>query len=233
MEIRPGADLEQPGKEVWVIKMERVENGRGFFVAFEGGEGGGKTSQIGLIGEWFNDNDQPTKTFREPGTGRVSEAIRSLLIGEKMADQTEALLFLAARSEFVSRHLRPTLEAGVNVVNDRFATSTYVYQGLARGLSVEDLVYINRFAVGNLKPDHNILLDLPPEVGLARVRGESDLDVIESLGLGFHRKVNGGYLDIAKGDPDNWTIIDATKSFEEVTKAIKGTFVDLGYYVQK
>lgn len=227
------ADLERQVKERVMFNMERVENGKGFFVVFEGGEGGGKTSQVGLIGEWLNENAQPTKTFREPGTGRVSEAIRSLLIGEKMADQTEALLFLAARSEFVNRHLRPTLEAGVNVINDRFATSTYVYQGLARGLSVGDLMYINRFAVGNLKPDHNFLLDVPPEVGLARARGEGNLDVIESMGLDFHRKVNGGYLDIARGDPDNWTIIDATKSFEEVTEAIKGTFADLGYYVQK
>jgi len=210
--------------------MERVENGRGFFVVLEGGEGGGKSTQARLIGEWFNENNQPTKTFREPGTGPVSEGIRSLLVSGGMANETEALLFLAARSEFVRKILRPTLEQQTNVVNDRFATSTFIYQGLARGLNVEDLMYMNRFAVGSLIPDHSFLLDVPVEVGLARARGLGELDAIESMGLDFHKIVNGGYLDIARSDLDNWTIVDATASFEEVSRTIKGTLTDLGYY---
>jgi dTMP kinase len=185
----------------------------GLFIAFEGPEGSGKTTQIQLLAAWLRDCGRNVLTTREPGGTRIGNVIRDLLLNRdhtEMQPQTEILLFSAARAQIVGEVIRPHLAAGGVVLCDRFSDSTMAYQGYGRQLDLDMLRLITAFATGDLKPDWVIYLDLPVAEGLRRKRdGDgSEWNRMESEQQEFHERVRRGYLALAAAEPERWLVID-------------------------
>jgi len=209
----------------------------GFFITFEGPEGAGKTSQVELLAKALSGQGFTVVTTREPGGTPLAEQIRDVLKHydkpDPMLPETELLLVAAARAQHVRRVILPALAAGKVVLCDRFADSTEAYQGAGRALDMEFLRRLNAFAAGNRGPDMTILLDLPPEIGLARalVRGlaqgaVSGNDRLEAEQLDFHRRVREAYLAIARREPERVRVFDAAMGIAELHKAIAKVVAD-------
>lgn len=187
------------------------------FVTLEGPEGAGKSTVARQLAATLEEQGHKTVLTREPGSGQLGQQIRALLLeSDGMSQTCELFLFLADRAQHVESLVRPALAAGSVVLCDRYADSTIVYQGHARGHSVEELTELNSLATGGLKPDVTLLLDLDPELGLARLESKDRLD---SEPLEFHQKVRQGFLAEAKKDPERWVIIDASGPAEDVFAA--------------
>ena len=185
---------------------------RGLFVTFEGIDRSGKTTQAGLLVDALG---EAALGVREPGGTAAGERVRELLKDPDLdlSPESEALLFAAARAELVSEVILPALEQGRVVVSDRFLDSSLAYQGGARGLGIEDVEQINRFATRGLKPDLTFLLDLSPADAAARV-GESDR--FEDEGAGLQEAVGAAYEHLMQADPARWRRVDATRSPDAV-----------------
>jgi dTMP kinase len=184
----------------------------GLFVTFEGIDRSGKTTQARLLCEALGDAAVPV---REPGGTAVGERVRELLKdpGAELGAETEALLFAAARAELVARVIRPALEDGRVVVSDRFLDSSLAYQGSARGLGLEEVAQINRFATGGLVPDLTFLLAIDPAAAAAR---GSEADRFEAEGAELQERVLHAYEQLAAAEPERWRRIDADRPPEEV-----------------
>jgi dTMP kinase len=181
------------------------------FITFEGGEGCGKSTQSRLLWKKLTQQSIPVILTHEPGGTALGNEIRKALKrkgGSTISPQAELLLFAASRAQLVAEVIGPALEDGNVVICDRFSHSTVAYQGYGRGLDLTIVETVNSVATGNLKPDLTILLDIPPEQGLARKRNRKDR--FESEDLGFHRRVREGYLRMAAAEPDRWLVIDAS-----------------------
>lgn len=202
---------------------------RGIFITFEGPEGSGKTTQAGYVCEKLEGMGLEVLRTREPGGTRTGEMIRKILqhnaAGEELAPESELLLFEASRAQLVQKVILPALEGGVCVVCDRFADSTTVYQGVARGFGVERIRAINEFAIGAAVPDLTLMLDVDAERGLERVSqrsadGKQSYDRFEREALSFHRQVRQGYLDLADAEPGRCTVI-STEKLDPGTAAVE------------
>jgi dTMP kinase len=189
------------------------------FIVLEGVEGSGKSTQIRLLDAWLGSLGLEHVRAREPGGTQVGEAIRHVLLHgdeEEMPAETELLLMLAARAAFVREVVRPALEAGRTVLADRFDFSTFAYQGFGRGLPLDQVRELNRFATGGLVPDLVVVLDLPPELGRERqAREGKTLDRIERAGPGFMERVRDGYRALAVSE-GNARMVDGRGTPEEV-----------------
>ncbi len=198
------------------------------FIALEGIDGAGKSTQVALLSAWLDAVGVPHVSTREPGGTPVAEAIRKVVLGEPeltMPHESELLLILAARAAFVRDVVRPALEAGRTVVADRFSLSTLAYQGYGRGLPLPRVREIVDFATGGLAPDVSLVLDLPVDEGSARqARGGSEEDRIEAEGLAFRASVRKGYLALAASEPDV-DVVDARGTPEEVHARLRGRLV--------
>ncbi|MCP1423967.1 dTMP kinase [Paenibacillus xylanexedens] len=199
--------------------------GRGKFITLEGGEGSGKTTMIGRIGSYFEERGIPYVVTREPGGIEIAEKIRSIILDPlhtAMDARTEALLYAAARSQHLAEKVEPALRAGKAVICDRFVDSSLVYQGYARGLGIENVWSINRFAIGDLMPDVTLYLDIEPEVGLARIDAHDGREVnrLDLENLEFHRKVREGYFLLKEQFPERIRVIDASMKQEDVLAAM-------------
>ncbi|WP_338707448.1 dTMP kinase [Paenibacillus amylolyticus] len=199
--------------------------GRGKFITLEGGEGSGKTTMIGRIGSYFEERGIPYVVTREPGGIEIAEKIRSIILDPlhtAMDARTEALLYAAARSQHLAEKVEPALRAGKAVICDRFVDSSLVYQGYARGLGIENVWAINRFAIGDLMPDVTLYLDIEPEVGLARIDAHDGREVnrLDLENLEFHRKVREGYFLLKEQFPERIRVIDASMKQEDVLEAM-------------
>lgn len=194
---------------------------RGIFIAFEGPEGAGKTTQVRLLEAWLRELGREPLVTREPGgTVVAEEARRVLLEADEVAPATELLLMLAARSSLVDAVIEPALAAGRVVVTDRFHLSTLAYQGYGRGLPLGDVVAMNRFATGGLEPDVTILLDVDPAAGAARQQAAGrGPDRIERAGAAFHRRVAEAYRLLALED-ERVERIDGAASAATVHEAV-------------
>lgn len=178
------------------------------FVTFEGPEGAGKSTALRAVAARLRERGVRTLETREPGSGEVGKAIRAILLhGGELEPRAELLLFLADRAHHVSRTIRPALARGEVVLCDRHADSTFVYQGVARGLEPEFVRAGNAFATGGLVPDLTLLFDLPAETGLARLENPDRMD---ALPLEFHQRVRQGFLDLAAAEPRRFRTVDAT-----------------------
>lgn len=199
---------------------------RGKLITFEGVEGGGKTTQARRLAERLRAEGLEVLTTREPGGTPTGEVIRNLLqhylSGEPLCDATEALLFCASRAQLCRNVLGPALEAGTWVVLDRFTDSTLAYQGYGRGFDLATLRAMNDFATGDVKPALTLLVDLPVEVGLARVlaRSKGAKDRIEREPIEFHRRLQVGYRAMAAAEPERFVVIDAQAPEDEVAEFI-------------
>ena len=203
---------------------------RGRFITFEGGEGCGKSTQVLRLAAALEKRGVKVLQTREPGGTRLSELIRTLLKDEAEdppVDRAELLLFLAARAQLVRNVIAPALEAGTWVVSDRFSDSTVAYQGYGRGLPVDFVRQANDFACEGLRPDLTFLLDLDPETAERRMRGReaatnTSADRIERAGSGFHARLRRGFLDLAAADAPRFSVVDASKSPDEVAGVVLG-----------
>lgn len=194
---------------------------KGVFIAFEGPEGAGKSTQVRLLAEWLRERGHDPLLTREPGGTESAEEVRRILLeSESLSARTELLLMLASRSMLVEAVIRPALGAGRVVVSDRFHLSTLAYQGHGRGLPLEEVAAMNRFATAGLAPDLTVLLDVDASVGASRkaVAG-AGADRIERAGDVFHRKVAEAYRLLAETD-DRVQGVDATQSPGAVHEAI-------------
>jgi dTMP kinase len=182
------------------------------FVTLEGIDGSGKTTQAELLAKALGDD---SVLVREPGGTPASERIRELVADPavELEPAAELLLFCAARAQLVAEVIRPALDAGRDVVSDRFSDSTAAYQGAARGVSVEVAVSVNLVATGRLTPDVTVLLRIDPELAATRSRGE---DRIEREGLEFQRRVAEAYERLARSDPSRIKVVDAEGDVDEV-----------------
>ncbi len=186
------------------------------FVTFEGPEGAGKSTAIRAVAAGLREAGRRVVETREPGSGEAGKAIRAILLqGADVEPRAELLLFLADRAQHVAETIRPALERGEVVLCDRHADSTFVYQGVARGLDPDFVRRGNLFATGGLVPDLTLLFDLPAEVGLARLQNPDRMD---ALPLAFHQKVRQGFLDLAAAEPARFRIVDATQGAGQVAQ---------------
>lgn len=196
--------------------------GRGLFVAFEGGDGAGKSTQSRLLGEWLEQQGYAVRHTREPGGTTLGREIRDLLLhGEdgSVSPRAEALLFAADRAHHVATLVRPALERGQIVLTDRYLDSSVAYQGAARDLGYDEIRELSLWAVEGLVPDLTVLLDVPAGVGRER-RGEVH-DRLEREADAFHDRVRQGFLDLAAREPDRYAVLDATTPAEELAAAVR------------
>lgn len=198
----------------------------GLFITFEGTEGCGKSTQIKALSARLQREGQQVLQTREPGGTPLGEAVRNLLqhdaAGEGMSPEAELLLFTASRAQLTRERILPALAQGEIVLCDRFMDSTTVYQGVARQIDTEAVATINRFAVGQARPDLTILIDLSPEVGMARVHARSDgqLDRMEQEAIEFFQAVRAGYLKLAESESERFLVLDGSASVEALESQI-------------
>ncbi len=198
---------------------------RGRFITFEGGEGGGKSTQVRRLAERLQAAGLAVVTTREPGGSPGAEAIRELLVtgdADRWSSLTETLLMYAARRDHIERVIGPALARGHWVICDRFADSTRAYQGAGGGAPESLIASLEREMLGDVRPDLTLILDLAVETGLARAagRGASAETRFESKGAGFHQRLRDGFLAIAKAEPQRCVVVDAARSLDSVADAI-------------
>ena len=196
---------------------------RGRFITFEGGEGAGKSTQARRLAAHLCDLGQPVLLTREPGGAPGAEAIRAVVLGGHGLDPiAEAMLMFAARREHLVATIRPALAAGFWVICDRFADSTLAYQVHGQGVARGVFEALAGLALEGLRPDLTLILDLPPEAGLARARGRGvAADRFERLGLDFHARVRAGFRAIAAAEPGRCVVLDATLDAQAVAGAVQ------------
>jgi dTMP kinase len=193
---------------------------RGYFVVFEGGEGAGKSTQEGLLAAALEAAGRTVVRTREPGGTPAAELIRHVVLSpefEGLDARAEALLFAAARGEHVARVVRPALERGDVVICDRYIDSSVAYQGIARDLGEDRIRDLSLWATGGLLPDVTIVLDVDPEVGLARF---AQRDRLEAEPLDYHEDVRVAYLALAAAEPERYLVVDARSDVDAIAEAI-------------
>lgn len=197
---------------------------KGTLITFEGGEGGGKTTQIVRLRDHFTQAGHDVVVLREPGGTVISEQIREVVLSSKntgIAYTTEVLLFQAARAQIYREIVLPSLAAGKIVLMDRSRDSSVVYQGMVRGFGRELIDQLNNISTKDTYPDITFLLDVSAEIGLERRAQNGGENRIEMEAIEFHQKVRQAYLELAEGDSSGrWVVIDASKPLEVVTKEI-------------
>lgn len=193
-----------------------MENG--YFIALEGPDGSGKTTQARLLSAALTSEGYEVVVTREPGGTPLAENIRGLLLTERgydMLAETEALLFAAARAQHVHEVIAPSVAAGRIVISDRFVDSSLAYQGGGRGLDMDGLRAVQAFATGGMEPDLRILLDLPVEVGLKRRYASTEaINRLDEAGIAFHTTVRDTYLQLVSQRPSAWLVVDACQEVD-------------------
>ncbi len=196
---------------------------QGKFITIEGCEGVGKSTQLALLKEYFENNGIEAVFTREPGGTDIAEKIRGIILdanNKALTPVTELLLYAAARRQHTEEKIIKALKEGKVVVCDRYADSTVAYQGYARNLDKQLIKQLNDIAMANVKIDLTLFLDLPPELGFARKGGADKNDRLENEKLDFHKRVYEGYLAVAQQNQDRVVKIDSSQSVEGVFSQI-------------
>ncbi len=193
------------------------------FITFEGPDGSGKTTQARMLVEYLQARGLPVIYTREPGGTEISEQIRKVILSTHnlaMQNETEVLLFSAARAQIVAELIRPALAAGKIVVCDRYSDSTLAYQGYGLGLDLEALRAITQFATRGLVPDLTFYIDVPVQVGLER-RHQGETNRLDQKNVEYHMRVREGYLELAQAEPERFVVIDGTQPIDQVQTEIR------------
>lgn len=193
----------------------------GVCIAFEGGEGSGKSTQTRILKSWFEEKGHTVVLTRQPEGTELGKQLRHILLDlsvKEVALKTEALLFAADRSEHMHEVIHPALKRGEVVICDRYVDSFIAYENGGRQLPSEEVLRISRWATDSLKADLTVLLDIAPKAGLAR-RGE--LDRMESQPMEFHERVRASFLDLAAEEPDRYLVVDAEQARDEISSIIR------------
>lgn len=194
----------------------------GVFVALEGGEGGGKSTQSRLLAAWLEAEGHTVCITREPGATAVGAEIRRIVLDPATGDlsaRTETLLYAADKAEHVHEVVAPALARGEVVITDRYVDSTLAYQGAGRAVEVEEVERVARWATADLRPHLTVVLDVDPAIGLARAGAQPDR--IEAEPLAFHERVREHFLRLAAADPDHYLVVDAAQTPEAVHTAVR------------
>lgn len=192
----------------------------GLFVAFEGGDGAGKSTQLELLGQAVAALGREVVVTREPGGTELGAAIRQLLLhGEGVSPRAEALLFAADRAEHVASVIEPGLARGAVVISDRYVDSTLAYQGARQELAGGELIALSRFATGGRVPDLTVLLDVSPAVG--RLRRQGGDDRIEAESDAYHSRVREGFLALASAEPGRYLVLDAGLPVAQIAASVE------------
>lgn len=194
------------------------------FITFEGCDGVGKSFQINLLKDYCKKHSLNNVIFtREPGGSAVSEKIRNIILDAKndsITDLCEAFLYAASRAQHVEEVILPALEQGKVVICDRFVDSSYVYQGVGRGLGMEKVVALNALAVGNCMPQYTVFLDLPPKQAFLRKGGVDKADRLETTDMSFHEALYDAYKKLIKTYPERFIVIDASGTIAQTQEKI-------------
>ncbi len=194
----------------------------GLFLAFEGGEGAGKTTQAALLAGWLCEVGREVVLTREPGGTPLGARVRDIVLdvaSAGLAPRAEALLYAADRAHHVATVVRPALERGAVVLTDRYSDSSVAYQGAGRVLSAEDVAWISTWATEGLRPALTVLLDVDPQVGLRRFNEPADR--LESEPLEFHHRVRQRFLDLAAAAPERYLVLPASDPAEALAARIR------------
>ncbi len=229
MDDRPGVSVRT---DLWAAirgeALPEVPGRTGVFIAFEGGEGAGKSSQVRLLTEWLTERGHEVVTTHEPGDTPVGAKLRALLLDRDttgLSPRSEALLYAADRAAHVDTVIRPALQRGAVVVTDRYIDSSVAYQGAGRVLPSAEIRDLSTWATDGLLPQLTVVLDIDPAVGLNRFAEPADR--IESESLEFHRRVRAGFLEIASRRPEFYLVLDATLPMDEVALLIRSRVAQL------
>jgi dTMP kinase len=189
----------------------------GVFLAFEGGDGAGKSTQADLLADWLAGHGHTVVRTHEPGGSPIGAQVRRLLLstaGHPLSPRAEALLYAAERAEHVASVVAPAMSRGDVVVCDRYLDSSVAYQGVGRGLGADTVEQISRWATGDLVPTLTVLLDLDPEQALSR--SDDPADRLESEPLEFHHRVRRAFVDLAAREPHRYVVLDAARPTSQV-----------------
>jgi dTMP kinase len=197
---------------------------RGLFVTLEGGDGSGKTTQAELLGQWLVESGRTALRTREPGGTGFGVEVREIVLHHRgdIAPRAEALLYAADRAHHVATVVRPALERGDVVIQDRYVDSSVAYQGAGRVLDPREIRQLSEWATQGLEPDLTVLLDLPPQVARERLDvARTRYDRLEAEAEAFHDRVRAAYLEIAEADPARVAVVDATRPVDEIAAEIR------------
>ena len=222
MKDRPGVSLFSDIKSAFRGELGAITTPvtKGLFIAFEGGEGSGKSTQTKLLKEWLESQDKTVTLSREPGGTELGKDLRKILLDNKtgaISPRAEALMYAADRAHHVFSLIRPALDRGEIVITDRYFDSSIAYQGAGRVLDPSEIARISRWATESLTPTITIILDQNPEIGLQRIKSA---DRLESEPLDFHNRVRHEYLQLASLDPERYLVIEAGRTIEEIHQDI-------------
>jgi dTMP kinase len=207
----------------------RLDHG-GVLIAFEGGEGSGKSTQSERLAAWLRERDVAVTVTHEPGATDFGARLRTILLDAaadaELTSRAEALLFAADRAQHVDAVIRPALDRGEIVITDRYVDSSLAYQGAGRALPVEDVRRLSRWATGGLEPDLTVLLDVDPVLGLDRARARGDeADRLEQESLDFHTRVRAAFRALAEAAPDRYSVIDTSRHPDVVAAVVRAAVV--------
>ena len=202
----------------------------GLFITLEGGDGSGKTTQAALLEAWLGEQGRRVVRTREPGGTDLGLELRQIVLHRRghIAPRAEALLYAADRAHHVEMLVRPALDRGEVVLQDRYVDSSVAYQGAGRVLGGDEVRELSVWATGGLTPDLTVLLDLDPQVGRSRLdAAEKSYDRLESEAAAFHGRVRDAYLEIARAEPERFLVVDATLPVDDVASAVRARVADL------
>jgi dTMP kinase len=203
---------------------------RGVFITLEGGDGSGKTTQAELLREWLDGQGRTVVRTREPGGTEVGVEVREIVLHHRgdISPRAEALLYAADRAHHVATVVRPALELGHVVIQDRYTDSSVAYQGAGRVLDPQEVRGLSEWATEGLRPDLTILLDLDAEAARGRLdEARTRYDRLEAEASEFHDRVRTAYLRLAKAEPDRFLVVDATRPVDEIAATIRARVVGL------
>lgn len=202
----------------------------GTFITFEGGDGSGKTTQIGLLNDWLVAGGHTVVVTREPGGTDLGKELRDIILHSTgfIARRAEALLYAADRAQHIATVVRPALERGEIVVQDRYFDSSLAYQGAGRVLDVAEVRELSLWATERLIPQLTIVLDVPADVAKARqLEDDRRFDRLEAEAEDFHQRVRDSYVALAQAEPERFIVVDGTASVESIHQVIATRVSDL------